>query len=47
MKLYPSNKRVNKLDYLIRTGIKEKELMLIANKEQLNEFYNYCLVSLR
>ncbi len=43
-KLYPSTKFESKLDYLIRTGIKEKELVLIISKEKLNEFFNNCLI---
>lgn len=46
-KLYPSTKFEDKLDYQIRTGIKEKELSLIASKEQLDEFFKNCLISLK
>lgn len=44
-KLYPSTKFENKLDYLIRTGIKERELSLIANKQQLKDFFDNCLIA--
>ena len=45
--LYPSIKMESKLDYFVRTGIKEKELALIANKTQIDEFLNNCLISLK
>ncbi|MDD7715501.1 MAG: nucleotidyl transferase AbiEii/AbiGii toxin family protein [Mollicutes bacterium] len=45
-KLYPLIKIESKLDYLIRTGIKEKEIKLIASKSQLDEFFTNCLLSL-
>lgn len=44
-KLFPTIKFENKLDYLIRTGIKEKQLALIVEKEQLSEFFANCLIS--
>ena len=46
-KLYPAVKHENKLDYLLRTGIKEKQLDLIASKEQLDEFFGNCLISMK
>ena len=46
-KIYPSFKAESKLDYLVRTGIKEKELALIADKAQIDEFLNNCLISLK
>ena len=45
-KLYPSTKFESKLDYLIRTGIKEKELSLIIDKQKLDEFFKNCLIPL-
>ena len=46
-KLYPLTKSESKLDYQIRTGIKNKELNLLANKEQLDEFFNNCLITIK
>ena len=46
-KLYSTIKTESKLDYLIRTDIKEKELVLISNKEKLNEFFNNCLITIK
>ena len=40
-KYNPSIAHENKLDYLLRTGIKEKELQLIATKEEMTDFVNY------
>ena len=42
-KLYPLLKQENKYDYFIRTNIKEKELKLIGEKEELEDFYANCL----
>ena len=36
----------NKLDFFVRTGIKEKELKLIADEESLDNFYKHCLLSI-
>ncbi len=36
-------KKVNKVDYLIKTGISEQELKLISTKEELNEFFDNCV----
>lgn len=38
-------KQENKYDYFIRTGIKENALKLIAENDQLEEFYTFCLIS--
>ena len=46
-RLYPLTKFEDKLDYLLRTGIKEKELELIASKEELVEFFGNCLIPLK
>ena len=46
-KMYPSLKVESKLDYFVRTGIKEKELGLIAEKTKLDEFYNNCLIFIK
>ncbi|MBQ7995950.1 MAG: nucleotidyl transferase AbiEii/AbiGii toxin family protein [Bacilli bacterium] len=44
--LYPSTRFESKLDYLARTGVKEKALALLIGKEKLDEFFNNCLISL-
>ena len=43
-KMCPSLKAESKFDYFIRTGIKEKELGLITDKNKLDEFYSNCLI---
>lgn len=46
-RINPNTRFENKLDYFIRTGIKEKELRLLADVDTLNSFYNNCLIAFK
>ena len=42
--LSPSVNHENKIDYLVRTGIKEKELLLLDSKERIDEMISYLTI---